>query len=125
MREILFRIWDEYNQTMRYGFPYFESGVKGFREILTGSCFGTEKSNGGFYKEIMQFTGLLDNTGKRIFEGDIVNVSAEGQEPHYILVEMLEGYLSIIMFIKSIALKIAGNKFQNPELLKKGVKNGK
>ena len=59
MREIKFRAWDKVNNKM-YDWKYLFS----FKSV----CGLFDNSN----LELMQFTGLLDSSGKEIYEGDIV-----------------------------------------------------
>lgn len=64
-REIKFRVWDKENKLM---FPHTlidQYDKDGF--MLWGDIFsGQDKT-----VELMQFTGLTDNNGKEIYEGDI------------------------------------------------------
>lgn len=105
-REIRFRGWLNKFKRMDYG--------KG--EILLRD-----------YDEIMQFTGLLDKNGKKIYEGDILRVCNKRN----LIVEFLGGKFGYKdknvdgsnMFWSLISLddihhEIIGNIYENPELLK-------
>lgn len=61
MREIKFRAWDESQRYMAYqGSPDLET-IQSFMHH-----FGD--------KELMQFTGLKDKNGLKIYEGDTLNI---------------------------------------------------
>ena len=101
-------------------------------------------------KTIGQFTGLTDKNGKRIFEGDILDVSSDvaygGVAVHrlgYFVVEFHNGCFmksalddpqlsffdnakrkGLYHFISTDIHKIVGNIHDNPEILKGGEDNG-
>ncbi len=75
---------------------------------------------------LMQSTGLKDKNGKEIFEGDIVELYGETILP--VLFEdgcfgtrFLSG-ITPLMAIGSEFIKILGNIYEHPELLKQTVK---
>ena len=87
------------------------------------------------YKTISQFTGLTDKKGKKIFEGDIVDVEYDVQYSGVARERI--GVFQVVFdrgcfmkrkavkgglyhFIPSDVCKIIGNIHDNPELLKEG-----
>ena len=74
------------------------------------------------YKTIGQFTGLIDNNGNDIFEGDIVDyISSDvigNPQTGTIIVEAMSDYDTMIYLNHSNEVKIIGNIHDNPELLK-------
>ena len=74
------------------------------------------------YKTIGQFTGLIDNNGNDIFEGDIVDyISSDvigNPQTGTIIVEDMTDYDTMIYLNHSNEVKIIGNIHDNPELLK-------
>ncbi len=67
---------------------------------------------------LMQFTGLKDKNGKEIYEGDIVHHGKNAVSP----VEFHDGSFTVattsVMHRRSNELKVIGNIYENPELLK-------
>ena len=87
-------------------------------------------------KTIGQFTGLLDSTGKEIYEDDIISA----EDGHIGVVEFYNGCfvvncgngLRVLLYdVQNRKLTILGNRFENPELVvsdsavskKKGAEN--
>ena len=90
MREIKFRAWDNNLKEFRQNVQLWNSG-----EVSTG--YGETEFEQGLILEM--FTGLLDKSGKEIYEGDIISydgnmTGAEGLLPGYIL----EGVKAIVSF---------------------------
>ena len=74
------------------------------------------------YKTIGQFTGLIDNNGNDIFEGDVVDyISSDvigNPQTGTIIVEDITDYDTMIYLNHSKEVKIIGNIYDNPEPLK-------
>ena len=74
------------------------------------------------YKTIGQFTGLIDNNGNDIFEGDVVDYIASdvigNPKTGTIIVEDMTDYDTMIYLNHSNEVKIIGNIYDNPEPLK-------
>jgi len=114
MREIRFRQWDQVEKRMTYN-----AGI----ELKP---LGYDLNGQPVYPHIMQFTGLLDRSGKEIYEGDVyewndksrgvvkwVEDGSTGFEPFndsYSDYGMTEG--------KEVT--VIGNIYENPDLLKEG-----
>jgi uncharacterized phage protein (TIGR01671 family) len=139
MREIKFRAWDKIKNEMcmvtELGFDS-DSNFEVWEAILSNrhaSSPCTKNDTGNSY--IMQYTGLKDKNGKEIYEGDIV------QREYFVMCKEQEykrGKIignSIISFTDGSflcgdfplydtplsILKVIGNIYENPELLKGGM----
>jgi len=125
MREIRFRIWNKNGKRMLYDSGLPIKGNKVIEEI-------------GF--KVMQFTGLQDKNGQKIYEGDIVydeTIKAKSE----IVFGLFEGVSNEYGYYKCLGfhrkwsdnsgysilsgendLEIIGNIYKNPRLLHKPVK---
>jgi len=113
MREIKFRAWDEgvAGQSPRY-FTWEQL-------FKLSVSLRTVFDNGGLLLE--QYTGLIDNNGREIYEGDIISIRDTYEigsgtaipEPYIIVVDW--SYSQSIGYDDCL---IIGNIHENPELLK-------
>ena len=126
MREILFR-------GKRNG--YAEQRDRDWLEgsLLVGDngeceiCYGTPRIRITYSVipvTVGQFTGLLDKNGKKIFEGDIVDILTENEEIGVVAYEdggflvNADGFcVDFHSNINGTDLEVIGNIYDNPELL--------
>lgn len=134
MRDIEFRAWDKDNKEMitsEYNDDHYimtlEHGKPNLLEY-TGDEFGTY---GNVDADFMQFTGLLDAEGNKVFEGDLVEVC--GNENGCLQVEFKNAYVGGWVLThystndyvslgarKQSEIKVKGNIYQHPHLIKGG-----
>ncbi|WP_061328893.1 YopX family protein [Clostridium botulinum] len=119
MREIKFRAWNNSHNTMEYDIQ------NDYDCIL--SCFGSFLNNE--FWEVMQYTGLKDENGKEIYEGDIVEqIGWEGELYKVVFYDYgfkLYNLSKENMFCNSRyselcsihGFNIIGNIYKNPELV--------
>lgn len=138
MREIKFRAWDKYHEEM----------VRVDAIALERNCFSTKSyiygSQPHFYDEhndlhlleeceLMQYTGLKDNNGKEIYEGDIVEAEycidgcLDYVEDEYGVIQWDEEECGFNLIFKDelapspvsdyVSFEVVGNIYENPELL--------
>jgi hypothetical protein len=106
MREIEYRAWDKKHKYM--------TGIFTLDDVSKG--FIGYKDN-----ETMQYIGLKDKNGKKIFEGDIVNVNCGDYESIGVVTWeyggfLLPGFVPERMMNED-DMEIIGNIYENPELL--------
>ena len=121
-REIKFRVWSEKNKKMleiqKHSFKIGKSMPYGYNIAYD---FG----------ELMQYTGLKDENGKEIYEGDILSIKIYSRDKIIVqckaLVEFKDGCFGVIwgydksfLSLKSFfntKFEVVGNKCENPEIL--------
>ena len=122
--EIEFRAWDKISKSMKnVTFIQFES-----EQVLLEDALGCRTINDEAI--LMQFTGMTDKNGKKIFDRDIVNACSEGVETIGVVQRRVDGLWIIYpAFQKNIfwglmpnengktSIEVIGNKFENPELM--------
>lgn len=134
MREILFRGKRTENGETRWieGF-YAKSGDSHF--ILTDNSFavGYVKMKEVIPETVSEYTGLMDNNGKRIFEGDIIQYKTKydvapiysyvvycadtDNYPAFDLVQHAYETNGLQCACKECLCEVVGNKWDNPELI--------
>lgn len=133
MREIEFRAINK-NGEMIYGLPYTDgtNATCYFEEFSNRLCWRREEDGAHCnqpYRNgtLMQFTGLKDKNGKKIFEGDIVAFN-EGQAPAVVEWQVFSGawklkskdYVCLCAMRCMDLCEVIGNIYDNPELLEVG-----
>lgn len=128
-RVLKFRAWDNENKEWINTGNFF---VMGNGEL---GSYGSFDDTGGFMVQpiINQFTGILDCTGREIFEGDIVQrttVSTGHKKVEIVKWVKRGGYEPMQSMspkniskqedgtYKSRSLQVVGNIYENPELIK-------
>lgn len=128
-REIKFRAWDKKNKIMIPDVPnkspileFVNAGTKNQDSIIVGYEINPDLI-------LMQYTGLKDKNGKKIWEGDIVKSK---QNLLYIINyeydSFCAGYVEnniiwlnrAINYFPKFNFKVIGNIYENPELLNGG-----
>lgn len=114
MREIKFKFWDSKEKEMLGEYPLASIAEDAFTFHIRD------------YIIPLQFTGLLDKNGKKIYEGDIVNYDYNSEPiTHHALEQVQWDYewgcwkFGIYMLEPTIknTLEIIGNIYENPDLL--------
>jgi uncharacterized phage protein (TIGR01671 family) len=117
-REIKFRAWDKKTKSMIL--EVWEIGF-GDRNNPETWLVGDDSHTDNF--ELMQFTGLLDKNGKKIFENDILKIYYQNNQKSYLKeVKWLndisnKGRWDALDNCAYTSCEVVGNIFENPELL--------
>ena len=107
-REIKFRAWVEKDKSMIFHREVIERAHLQFEGKLNHNDI------------VMQFTGLQDQNGKDIYEGDILSVPRLENTRHQVrmVIEWENENSRFTKFYPRTAFQIIGNIYENPELLK-------
>jgi hypothetical protein len=122
MKEICFRAWDKKEKKM-HNIIQILWGSEPNPYPLSVDFFDSIKSHLFEDVELMQYTGLHDKNGKKIYEGDILNdnelVASNLFHNNLGLVDLplQEQWIEITTDLEK--REVIGNKFENPELLVK------
>ena len=113
MREIKFRLWNDYDKEMLNWSYLLERNLANIFTLPS------------YKKWLMQYTGLKDKNGKEIYEGDIVKIDcptmkmtgeikySEMSATFFIYDEIIEETL----WYQKEELEVIGNIYENLELL--------
>ena len=131
MREIKFRAIDSHSDKWVYGLPAADTETVDYSEISSLFVGATENED-CYLSEIIpgtlcQYTGLKDNNGKEIYEGDIVR-TALGYTQKVIWSDMYAAFVAVykdkdrlnrssMPYRVDCTDEIVGNIHENPELL--------
>jgi len=128
MRDIEFRAWDEDNGEMLYSGKDYEKCTFVCESEGTLKCYvpqripatqeEPEHTIGRELTYIMQFTGLKDNSGRKIFEGDIMNELTDDEKHIWPVMWLKEKEYSGWEIGSWTECEVIGNIHENPELLK-------
>lgn len=136
-REIRFRAWDKDSGQMLYDVqdvydsPYMPPKDENGKDVdkCVGQSFGDILSNPGMV--VMQYTGLKDRHGKKIWEGDLIELDGYGKGKvmfsegmfQYVPLKgswVIEPGVTCKSFypVTSCPVEVIGNVWETPELLK-------
>lgn len=124
---IKFRAWDKKNEIYLYNIQDAHDTVWGLVKYHDGKiaeydepCFGDFLNNERYVVE--QFTGLKDMNGKDIYEGDLVRLADDLDNPYKVIFDKAKFEFSGSRFCYDFGeafmdYEVIGNVHTNPELL--------
>jgi uncharacterized phage protein (TIGR01671 family) len=133
MRQLKFRVYDKLQER----FTKCDEGYQGHYVLsLKGEFYNLQNGSGGKEYIVQQWTGLQDQNGKDIYEGDIVTYTSNNGKDYkapivfsptsaafvldtsgrHLFDDKYGDYLDLY---KDRECEVIGNIFENPELLEK------
>ena len=114
-REIKFRAWDKECNRMVHDdiYPKLERGWDQWEQSLECMIHVIEQDH-----ILMQFTGLLDKSGREIYEGDIITEGGVTGKVEYYRNRFMVFSKDKYIFSPSECCQVIGNIFESPDLLK-------
>lgn len=110
-RKFKFRVWNPDKKSMCYMHSDITIRLNGY---LYSSFYGRNEEK----YILQQWTGLKDINKKRIYEGDILECNGVNLKVYFEDGAFRVEYRIISQFILSNDVKVVGNIFETPELLK-------
>lgn len=113
MRIVEYRVWAKFEDEEEYMDYDVESINNPFEEHRKGNII------------LLQYTGLKDSKGKKIFEGDIINFyhsQGKDRSSYNVVVEWKQEWCGFYFddnkrLNSSMRIEVIGNKYENPQLL--------
>ncbi|WP_052414487.1 YopX family protein [Paenibacillus sp. FSL R5-0345] len=135
-REIKFRAWDKIQKEMLFSstgeYPDFRSDTQHIKIVHDGVLFA-DAPDMGYYGggdwsyldgefEIMEYTGLKDKNGRKIYEGDLVYVLQWKNKYKVIFDDGMfkasgKAKFSLITIMGEVKCEVIGNIYETPELI--------
>ena len=125
MRQIKFRVWDKLKKRMLDSFGLWELHDDGQNlEHGNGSIFVNRRYNLFKKKDFLflQFTGLKDKNGKKIYEGDVIKCLNKSMEIKFMNAQFIatDGKGIYTIWTNDDGdIEVLGNIYENPLLVKK------
>lgn len=129
MREIKFRIWDEEEHKMERALAvdwFFKTAITSANPVTNSHPRGVSFRDKD--EILMQYTGMKDQTGREIYEGDIVKfISRLDDSKRMGTVRYWAGDAAFLiecereiffLFHDALNREVIGNIYENPEILK-------
>jgi len=125
VRQIKFRVWDKLKKRMLDSFGLWELHDDGQNlEHGNGSIFVNRRYNLFKKKDFLflQFTGLKDKNGKKIYEGDVIKCLNKSMEIKFMNAQFIatDGKGIYTIWTNDDGdIEVLGNIYENPLLVKK------
>ena len=116
MRDIKFRSWNKVNKTM------YDNSIYNCKD-----SFDMQLKHPQIY-EVMQYIGLEDKNGRKIYEGDIITITLDtgnvitgsvGMNNGQWSIKYYDRYYSLVSIWYDMQPEVIGNIYENSELLER------